>query len=150
MYVCPKCNSLVDQPMGRWWSRRQYCANGHVLYVRDLGPALEQPFQKSFLKAFARAMIIFGIIALTLSTQPDYPKELLERRATTQAPAAVGFVLAIYYLFVGLIMLRKARIWARQGGPVQRLVAHARGRAYGLLAAVLCMLGIAVALQFAK
>jgi hypothetical protein len=111
---------------------------------------LEQPFQKSFLRAFARAIIIFSIIAFTLATQPDYPKELLERHATTQAPAAVGFLLAIYYLFVGLLLLRKTRIWERQAGPVQKLVAHARGRAYGFLAAVVCQLGIAVALQFAK
>jgi hypothetical protein len=150
MYVCPKCNSLVDQPKGRRWSRRQYCANGHVLYVRGLGPSLEQSFRESFLRAFARAMIIFGIIAMTLATQPSYPKEMLERHATTQVPAVVGFLFAIYYLFVGLNMLRKARIWARQAGPVQKLVAHARGRAYGFLAAVLCQLGIAMALLFAK
>jgi hypothetical protein len=150
MYVCPKCNSLVGQPKRRWWSSRQYCANGHVLYVRGLGPSLEQPFQKSFLRAFARAMIIFSIIAITLAIEPDNPRELLERHAKTQAPAAVGFLLAIYYLLGGLNMLRKARIGARQAGPVQKLVAHARGRAYGFLAAVLCQLGVAVALLFAR
>ena len=81
---------------------------------------------------------------------PDYPKEMLERHATTQAPAGVGFLVAIFYLFVGLNLLRKAHVWARQSGPVQKLVAHARGRAYGFLAAVLCQLGIAIALLFAK
>ena len=150
MYVCPKCNSLVDQPKKRWWSRWHYCPNGHVLYVRGLGPSLGQPFRESFLRAFARAMIIFGIIAMTLGTQPDYPKEMLERHARTQAPAAVGFLFAIYYLFVVLNLLRKAHAWAGRPGPVQKLVTHARGRAYGFLAAALCQLGIAVALLLAK
>jgi hypothetical protein len=35
-------------------------------------------------------------------------------------------------------------------GPVQRLVTHARGRAYSFLAAVACQLGIIIALLFAK
>jgi len=150
MYICPKCNSLVDQPQKRWWSGRHYCPNGHVLYVRGLGPSVERSFWESFPRAFARAMIIFGIIAFTLATQPDYPRQMLERHATTQAPAAVGFLFAIYYLFVGLNLLRKAHVWAGRPGPVQNLVTHAKGRAYGFLAGVLSQLGIAIALLLAK
>ena len=150
MYVCPKCNSLIDQPKKRWWSGWQYCANGHVLYVRGLGPPLERSFRKSFLRAWARAVIIFSISALTLAVAPDYPRQMLERHARTQAPAGAGFLVAIFYLFVGLRLLRKAHVWAARSGPVQRLVPHARGRAYGFLAAVLCQLGIAMALLFAK
>ena len=151
MYVCPKCNSLVDQPRRRRWSSgRRYCANGHVLYVRGLGPSLEQSFWKSFLRAWARAVIIFSIIALTLAVAPDYPRQMLERHARTQAPAGAGFMVAIFYSFVGLRLLGKAHVWAAQSGPVQSLVPHARGRAYGFLAAVLCQIGIAMALLFAK
>jgi len=64
--------------------------------------------------------------------------------------ASVGLVVAIFYLITGLILLMKAHLWAGQGGPVQRLAAHARGRAYGFLAAVLCQLGIIMALLLAK
>jgi len=41
-------------------------------------------------------------------------------------------------------------LWAGRAGPVQRLVTHARGRAYGFLAAILCQLGIMLTLLFAK
>src|SRR5712691_10265890 len=57
MYVCPKCNSLVGQPKTRWWSGWRYCPNSHVLYVRGLGPSLEQSFWKSFLRALARRAV---------------------------------------------------------------------------------------------
>jgi hypothetical protein len=62
----------------------------------------------------------------------------------------MGFVVAILYLSMGLILLIKAHVWAGRAGPVQRLVPHARGRGYGFLAAVLCQLGITIALLFAK
>lgn len=143
MYVCPKCNSLVDQPKKRWWSGRPHCPNGHVLYVQGLGPSLERPFWNSFLRALARAMIIFGLIVFTLATN-------LENERARSGAASMGFVVAIFYLFVGLNLLRKAHVWARQAGPVQRLVTHARGRAYGFLAAVLCQLGITIAMLFTK
>ena len=150
MYVCPQCNSLVEQPKRRWWSGWRYCTNGHVLYVRGLGPSLERSFWKSFLRALARGIIIFSIIALTLAIAPDYPRQMLERHARPAAAAMVGFLVAIFYLFTGLSLLRKAQFWAGRAGPVQRLVTHARGRAYGFLAAALCQLGIAIALLFAK
>jgi hypothetical protein len=150
MYICAKCNTLVDQPNKPWWSGWRHCPNGHVLYVRGLGPSLERSFWEAFPRAFARAMIIFGIIALTLAIEPDYPKQMLDRHVTTQGPAMVGFLMAIFYLFVGLNLLRKAHVWTGKGGPVQRLVTHARGRAYGFLTAVLCQLAISIALLFAK
>ena len=143
MYVCPKCNSLVDQPKRRWWSGWRYCPNGHVLYVQGLGPSLEQSFWKSFLRALARGILIFGLIVLTLAVAPD------NDRARSGAPY-MGFVVAIFYSLVGLNLLKKAHVWAGRGGPVQRLVTHAKGRAYGFLAAVLCQLGITIALLFAK
>jgi len=59
--------------------------------------------------------------------------------------ASMGLVVAIFYLFTGLILLRKARLWAGRAGPIQRLATHARGRAYGFLAAVACQLGIVIA-----
>jgi hypothetical protein len=62
----------------------------------------------------------------------------------------MGFVVAIFYSLAGLNLLRKAHVWAGRAGPVQRLVIHARGRAYGFLAAVLCQLGITIALLFPK
>jgi hypothetical protein len=143
MYVCPKCNSLVDQPKRRWWSGWRYCPNGHVLYVRGLGPSLEQSFWKSFLKALAPGIIVFCLIVFTLAVAPD------NDRARSGAPYT-GFVVAILYLLAGLNLLRKAHVWAGRAGPVQRLVTHARGRAYGFLSAVLCQLGITIALLFAK
>jgi hypothetical protein len=145
MYICPKCNSLVDQPKKRWWSGWRYCPNGHVLYVRCLGPSLEQSFWKSFLKGLVPSIIVFGLIVLTFAAAPDLPHRLRGSVAPT-----MGFVVAIFYLFTGLNLLRKARFWARRAGPVQRLVTHARGRAYGFLAAVACQLGIIIALLFAK
>src|SRR5712664_507914 len=142
MYVCPKCNSLVDQPKRRWWSGWRYCAKGHVLYVRCLGPSLEQSFWKSFLKGLVAGIVVFGLIVLTLAVAPDY-------RARSGAPY-MGFVVAIFYLFAGLSLLIRAHFWAGRAGPVQRLVAHARGRAYGFLAAVACQLCITIALLSAK
>ncbi len=142
MYVCPKCNSLVDQPKRRWWSGWRYCPNGHVLYVRGLGPSLEQSFWKPFLNGLARGIFFFGLIVLTLAVAPEY-------QARAGAPY-MGFVVAIFYLFTGLSLLRKAHLWAGREGPVQRLVTHARGRVYGFLAAVLCQLGITIALLLAK
>jgi hypothetical protein len=61
VYVCPKCNSLVDQPKTRWWSGWRYCPSGHVLYVQGLGPSLEQSFWKSFLRSSVRGIIVFGL-----------------------------------------------------------------------------------------
>ena len=145
MYVCPKCNSLVDQPKRRWWSGWRYCPNDHVLYVRGLGPSLEQSFWKSFLKGLARGIGIFGLIVVTLAIAPDVPSRL----RGSVAPS-MGFVVAIFYLFVGLRLFGKAHFWAGRAGPVQRLVPHARGRAYGFLAAIACQLGITIALLFAK
>jgi hypothetical protein len=143
MHICPKCNSLVDQPKRRWWSGWRYCPNGHVLYVRGLGPSLERSFWKSFLRALARGIIIFCLIVFTLAIAPD------NDRARSGAPY-MGFVVAIFYLLASLNLLRKAHVWAGRLGPVQRLVTHARGRAYGFLAAVLCQLGITIALLFPK
>ncbi len=120
----------------------RYCTNGHVLYVRGLGPSLEQSFWKSFFRGFARSIFIFCVIVLTLAAAPEY-------RARSGAPY-MGLVVAIFYLFVGLNLLRKAHVWAGRAGPVQKLVTHTRGRAYGFLAAVLCQLGIMIALLFAK
>jgi hypothetical protein len=104
---------------------------------------LERSFWKSFLRALARGIIIFGLIVPTLAINPD------SERARSGAPF-VGFVVATFYLLEGLNLLRKAHGWAMPAGPVQRLVPHARGRAYGFLAAVLCQLGITIALLFAK
>ena len=148
MYVCPKCNSLVDQPERRWWSGWRYCANGHVLYVRCLGASLEQSFWKSFLKGFVPSIIVFGSIVLTFGTAPDYPPNLAAHRAS--AAASMGFVVAIFYLLNGLNLARKVHLWAGRAGPLQRLVTHARGRAYGFLAATACQFSIVMALLFAK
>jgi hypothetical protein len=90
-------------------------------------------------EGFSTGLIIFGVIVLTVAVAPD------NDRARSGAPY-MGFVVAIFYLLVGLNLLRKAHVWARRAGPVQRLVPHARGRAYGFLAAVLCQLGITIAL----
>ncbi len=111
MYVCPKCNSSVDQPKRRWWSGWRYCPNGHVLYVRGLGPSLERSFWKSFLRALARGIIVFSLIVLTLAAAPEY-------QARTGAPGT-GFVVAIFYLFVGLSLLRKGALVGGTGraGP---------------------------------
>ena len=148
MYVCPKCNSLVDQPERRWWSGWRYCPNAHVLYVRGLGASLEQSFWKSFLKGFVPRIIVFCFIVLTFGVAADYPPRLSSHRGSVAA--SMGFVVAIFYLFWGLNLLRKAYFWAGRPGQLQRLVTHARGRAYGFLAAVACQLGITIVLLFAK
>jgi len=109
---------------------------------------LEQSFWKSFLKGFVPSIIVFGLIVLTLAVAPDYPPNL--RAHAGSAAASMGFLVAIFYFFTGLILLRKAHVWAGRAGPVQRLVTHAGGRAYGFLAAVSCQLGIIIALLFAK
>jgi hypothetical protein len=91
-------------------------------------PSLEQSFWRSFLKGLAPAICVSLLIVFALATAPDVPQRL--RGAI--APS-VGFVVAIF-LFTGLILLRKAHLWAGRAGPVQRLVTRARGRAYGFLA----------------
>jgi hypothetical protein len=106
---------------------------------------LEQSFWKSFLKGLAPAICVFLLIVFTLAAAPDVPQRL----RGSVAPS-IGFVVAIFYLFTGLILLRKAHVWAGRAGPVQRLVTHARGRACGFLAAVLCQLGITISLLFPK
>lgn len=148
VYVCPKCNSLVDQPKRRWWSGWRYCPNGHVLYVRGFGPSLEESFRKSFVKGFVPSICVFCLIVLTLAVAPDYSPNL--RARSWSAAASIGFVVAIFYSFWGLSLLRKAHFWAGRAGPVQRLVTHAKGRAYGFLAATACQLGIVIAILCAK
>jgi hypothetical protein len=148
MYVCHKCNSLVEQPKKRWWSGWRYCPNGHVLYVRGLGAALEESFWKSLLEGFVPSICVFCLIVLTLAVAPDYPPNL--RAHAGSAAASLGLLVAIFYSFWGLSLLRKAHVWSGREGPVQRLVPHAKGRAYGFLAAVACQLGIVIALLFAK
>ena len=152
MYVCAKCNSLVEQPTRRWWSRWRYCPNAHVLYVRGLGPSLEQSFRKSFLRGLAPSIGVFGLIVLVAITQiaPEFHAASGRREDGGMMACSLGSVVTIFYLFRGLILLRKAHLWAGRAGPVQRLVTHARGRAYGFLAAVTCQLGFMVALLFAK
>jgi hypothetical protein len=148
MYVCAKCNSLVDHPQKRWWSGWRYCPNGHVLFVRGLGASLEQSLGKSFLKGLIPSIIVFGLIVVTLAAAPDYPPNLQAHRGAMAASA--GFCVALLYLLWGLMLLRKARAWAGQAGPVQRLVTHAKGRAYGFIAVILCPIGLTIALLFAK
>ena len=145
IYVCQKCNSLVDQPKTRWWSGWRYCSNGHVLYVLGLGPALEQSFLKSFLKGLARSMTIFFLIVLTLAAAADVPNRL----RGSVAPS-IGIWVAIFYSFVGVYLLRKAHLWVKRPGALEKLVPHAKGKGYGFLAAVFCQLGILIALLFAK
>ena len=113
-----------------------------MLYVSGLGASLEQPFWKAFLKALVQGLVVFGLILLTLAAAP-------EARARSGAPA-IGILVAPFYLIVGLLVLRKARVWARRAGAVQRLIPHARGRAYGFLAAAFCQLGITIPLLLAK
>jgi hypothetical protein len=148
MYVCPKCNSLVDQPQKRWWSGYRYCPNGHVLYVHGLGASLEKSFSKSFLKSSMPSIIVFCLIVLTFAVAPDYPPNLAAHRGAMAA--SIGISVAFFYLFWGLMMLGKARSWAGREGAVQRLVTHARGKAYGFLTSVLCQLGIVIALLLAR
>lgn len=152
MYVCAKCNSLVEEPTRRWWSRWRYCPNAHVLYVRGLGPSFEQSFRKSFLKGLAWGIGMFGLIVLVAITQiaPEFHAASGRHEDGGLVACAIGFWVAIFYLFWGLSLLRKAHLWAGRAGPVQRLVTHARGRAYGFLAAILCQLGIMLTLLFAK
>jgi hypothetical protein len=104
---------------------------------------LEQPFRESFLRAFARGILIFGLIVFTLAVAAD------NARARAGAPY-MGFVVATFYFLASLNPLRKAYVWAGRGGPVQRLVPHAKGRAYGFLAAVLSQVAITVALLFLR
>lgn len=148
MYVCPNCNSLVDQPRKRWWSGWRYCPDGHVLYVRGLGPSLEQSFWKSFLKGFVPSIAVFCLIVLTVGAAPDYPPNMNAHRGSMAA--TVGILVAAFYVSWGLMMLGKARVWAERAGAVQRLVPHARGRAYGFLAATTCQFGITIALLLAR
>ena len=151
MYVCPRCNGLVDQPERRWWSRWRYCPNGHVLYVRGLGPSSEQSFRKPFFKSLAQGIGIFGLIVLVAITQiaPEF-RAASGRGNGNMLACRLGSMVAIFYLLRGLSLLIRAHFWARRAGPVQRLVTHARGKACGFLAAIPCQLGIMMALLFAK
>jgi hypothetical protein len=141
MYICAKCNRLVDKPAKHWWSRRPYCRNGHVLYVGGIGPSLEKPFWKAFARGLAGGLAMTCVLVL-MAMGPDYQARL--------GATGLGELVAGYYLLVGLYLLAKAWFWVRRGGPIRRLVAHARGRACGALAAIPCQLGIVIALRFAK
>jgi hypothetical protein len=109
---------------------------------------MEQSFGKAFLKGFVPSILVFCWIVLTIAAAPDYPPNLQAHRGAVAA--STGIWVALFYLFWGLMLLRKARVWAGRAGPVQRLITHARGRAYGFLAVVLCPLGMMIALLFAK
>jgi hypothetical protein len=146
MYVCPKCNSVVDQPRKRWWSQWRYCPNGHVLYVPGLGASREQSFWKSFVKGFALSIIVVFWIILALTIDSYYH----ERPALRSVEGFLGVWVALFYFAWGLILLARARGWAEREGAVQKLVPCAKGRACGLLASVFCQLGIVVALLFVK
>jgi len=113
---------------------------------------LEQSFRKSFLKGLAWGMGMFGLIVLVAITQitPEFHAASRRDQDGGMVACAMGFWVALFYLFWGLSLLGKAHFWAGRAGPVQRLVTHARGRAYGFLAAVTCQLGFMVALLFAK
>lgn len=148
VYVCPTCNSLVEQPRKRWWSRWRYCQNRHVLYVRWLGPTLEQSFLKSFLKGFLPSIVVFCLTVLTGGVAPDYPPSMNAHRGSVAA--SIGFMVAVLYSVVGLTLFRKAQVWTRRTAPVQRLVTHAKGRACGFLASIACQIAIILALLFAK
>jgi hypothetical protein len=81
----PQMHSLVDQPKRRWWSRRRYYLNGHVLYVRGLGPSLEQSYRTSFLKGLARSISVFGLVVLLaiINIAWDYEAESVARAGTS-------------------------------------------------------------------
>lgn len=137
MYICAKCNSVVAQPTKRWWSRRPRCRNGHVLYVRGIGPSFEKPFWAAFARGLAGGFGMTCFIVL-LAMGPDY-----QARPTA---AGLGLLVAAYYLLIGLFLLGKAWVWGRRAGPIQRLADHARGRACGALTAVPCQLGLVLVL----
>ena len=146
MYICSKCNGLVDQPGKRWWSRWRFCANGHVLYIRGLGPSVERSFWESFVRGLLRSIGFFGIFLLPALAPPEAPP----RYKAAVAALGIGIIVSSFYLLMGLNLLRKAHVWARKAGPIQRLVTHASGRAYGFLAAFACQLVILIALLFAQ
>jgi hypothetical protein len=104
-------------------------------------PSLEKPFWNAFARGLAGG---FGMICfiVMLAMGPDYQ--------AVPTAGGVGLLVAVFYLLIGLTLLGKAYCWARRGGAVQRLVAHARGRACGSLAAIPCQLGIVIMLRFAK
>jgi len=105
-------------------------------------------------KGLTRSISVFGLIALfSIAAGSEYHAAVARASKFSVVGMMVcelGFVVAIFYLFTGLILLRKAHFWAGRAGPVQRLVTHARGRAYGFLAAIPCQLGLMIALLFAK
>ena len=131
MYVCAKCNIVVDRPQKRWWSRWHYCPSGHVLYVAGLGASVEQSFSRAFRGGLERGLVML-LLVLLLALGPDYQAK--------RGAAGVGGLVAILYLFTGLWLLLKAHGWARRSGPIQRLIPGARGRAWGFLTALLCQL----------
>jgi len=100
----------------------------------------------SLQKALARSLGVFFLIVLMFAMAPEAPPPRLRGLV---APS-MGFWVAIFYFVIGLSLLRKAKVWAERAGPVQRLVTHARGRAYGFLAAITCQLGIVIALLLAR
>jgi hypothetical protein len=133
MYICAKCNSLVAQPMKQWWSRRPHCRNGHVLYIGGIGASLEKPFWRAFCRGLAGGLGMTFVLLL-LAGGPDY-----KARPTA---AGLALLVASYYLLASLYLFARAWFWTRRSGPIQRLVANARGRACGALAAIPSQIGL--------
>ena len=87
-------------------------------------------------------MIIFLLFVFTLALAPEHQARSGAR--------AIGLLVGIYYLLVGLVLLLRSHLWSKRPGPVQRLIPHANGRAYGYIAAVALQLAVAIALLVSK
>ena len=146
MYVCPKCNCLVERPNRRWWSQWRYCPRGHVLYVRGLGASRERALWKSFAAGFTLSLVVFVWPLLILVVHSDSHPRPFSRSVA----ALLGVGVAILFLTWGSVLLARARRWYQRGGAIQRLVPNAKGKAYGLLTSVLCQIVVITVLIIAK
>lgn len=112
MWICPICNQLVPNPVNR------KCPNGHGLFDgRIMGNTKEQSFTAAFFNTLIACVVMFAAIT-----------GLGALLTKTPAATFAGLTL-VTFIVVGILGFLRGRTWARQGGPVARLVPRANGMA---------------------
>jgi len=118
MWICPVCNQLVPNPVKR------KCPNGHGLFDgRIFGSCKQQSFAASFFNTLFACVLIFAAVAAFATLLPK------------TSPTSLNGATLAAFIVVGIGGFLRGRKWARQGGPVVRLVPRANGMAAGCILA---------------
>ena len=118
MWICPLCNQLEPNPVNR------KCRNGHGLADATIFAVatVEKPAWKAFINA---ALVCIGVTIAVAVGNALIPGQPLGKNA-------LGYPL-VFFMALGVVALRRAFKWSRQGGPVTRLVPRAVGMGLGCI-----------------